>query len=69
MTQLQGEGLVAPLCALMGVSRAAYYRGWAERTPKAEETGLRDLVQRLALASGSTATGGSPSGCGAPAGW
>lgn len=50
MTQLQGEGLVAPLCALMGVSRAAYYRGWAERTPKAEETRLRDLVQRLALA-------------------
>ncbi|HKR89168.1 MAG TPA: hypothetical protein VJS38_13435, partial [Phenylobacterium sp.] len=25
------------------------YRAWAEREPKAEATGLRDLVQRLAL--------------------
>jgi len=49
MTQLQGEGAVAPLCVLMGVSRASYYRDWSERSPKAEETQLRDLVQRLAL--------------------
>jgi transposase InsO family protein len=50
MTQLQGEGSVQPLCALVGVSRSSYYRGWAASAPKAEETALRDLVQRLALA-------------------
>ena len=50
MTRPQGEGSVAGLCAVTGVSRAFYYRGWAHRTPRAEETELRDLVQRLALA-------------------
>jgi len=50
MTRPQGEGSVSRLCALSGVSRASYYRGWARRAPKAEETELRDLVQRLALA-------------------
>jgi len=50
MTRPQGEGSVSRLCALTGVSRASYYRGWARRAPKAEETELRDLVQRLALA-------------------
>ena len=48
MTPLQGS--VAALTALAGVSRASYYRSWADRTPGAEETALRDLVQRLALA-------------------
>lgn len=50
MTQLQGQGSVAQLCAAAGVSRASYYRDWASRSPGAEETELRDLVQRLCLA-------------------
>ena len=39
------------MCALAGVSRAAYYRGWACSEPLREETALRDVVQRLALAN------------------
>lgn len=50
MTRPQGEGSVERLCQATGVSRASYYRRWAEHAPKAEETELRDLVQRLALA-------------------
>ena len=54
MTHPQGLGTsggsVERLCALAGVSRASYYRRWAEQAPRAEETELRDLVQRLALA-------------------
>jgi putative transposase len=38
------------LCAAAGVSRASYYRSWAARAPKAEETELRDFVQQLAIA-------------------
>ena len=49
MTRLQGRGSIEPLCRAAGVSRASYYRRWADRAPKAEETELRDLVQRLAL--------------------
>jgi transposase InsO family protein len=41
---------VEQLCTLTRVSRASYYRRWAASAPKAEETELRDLVQRLALA-------------------
>jgi len=50
MTHPQGEGSVAQLIHLTGVSRASYYRSWAASAPKGEETELRDLVQRLALA-------------------
>jgi putative transposase len=52
MTGPQGDdGMwVARLCALLGVSRASYYRRWAAQAPRVEETELRDLVQRLALA-------------------
>lgn len=50
MTRLQGKGSIEPMCAAAGVSRASYYRRWAAHAPKAEETELRDLVQRLALA-------------------
>ena len=58
MTRPQGQGSsggspgqsVERLCAAAGVSRASYYRHWAEHAPRAEETQLRDLVQRLALA-------------------
>jgi putative transposase len=49
MTRPQGEGSVTRLCALTGVSRASYYRDWAAQTPGAEESKLRDLVQRLAI--------------------
>ena len=54
MTRLQGEGSsgvsIERLCAAAGVSRASYYRQWASASPGREETQLRDLVQRLALA-------------------
>jgi transposase InsO family protein len=54
MTRPQGEGPAASLavermCALAGVSRAAYYRGWACSQPLREETALRDQIQRLVL--------------------
>jgi putative transposase len=57
MTGPQGEAgsavarSVERLCAASGVSRASYYRRWAECAPMAEETALRDLVQRLSLAN------------------
>ena len=38
------------MCELAGVSRAGYYRAWRAREPGAEETALRDELQRLALA-------------------
>ena len=53
MTRPQGDGSVAPIdrmCRLAEVSRAAYYRGWERSEPRREETALRDVVQRLALA-------------------
>ena len=55
MTRRQGGGAgMAPaverMCGLAGVSRGAYYRGWARRAPGREETALRDAIQRLALA-------------------
>ncbi len=43
-------GSAARLCAVTGVSRATYHRHWAARSPRAEETALRDAIQRLALA-------------------
>ena len=55
MTRRQGGGpeaaaAVERMCALAGVSRGAYYRGWARNAPRREETALRDAIQRLALA-------------------
>jgi putative transposase len=53
MTRPQGEGSVAAieaLCAMAGVSRAAYYRHWQEHAPLVQETALRDAVHRLAIA-------------------
>jgi putative transposase len=38
------------MCVLAGVSRAGYYRHWAASAPRQEETGVRDAIQRLALA-------------------
>ena len=39
------------MCALAGVSRAAYYRQRGVSEPLREETALRDVIQRLALAN------------------
>jgi len=39
------------MCALVGMNRASYYRQWATSAPREEETALRDVVQRLALAN------------------
>jgi putative transposase len=38
------------MCALAGVSRAGYYRHWQASAPRQEATGVRDAIQRLALA-------------------
>jgi len=38
------------MCALAGVSRATYYRHWHAAAPRTEETALRDVLQRLAVA-------------------
>ena len=46
----QGEATIARMCMLAGVSRAGYYRHWAASAPRQEETGVRDAIQRLALA-------------------
>lgn len=37
------------MCRLAGVSRAGYYRHWRQSAPRQEETGLRDVIQKLAL--------------------
>ncbi|WP_376741475.1 IS3 family transposase [Sinorhizobium psoraleae] len=37
------------MCWLAGVSRASYYRHWLDSAPRRAETGLRDLVQKMAL--------------------
>jgi putative transposase len=38
------------MCELMGVSRASFYRQWEEQAPTEAEMGLRDAVQRIAVA-------------------
>ncbi len=50
MTLPQGAVSIDRLCALTEVSRASYYRHWHDLAPRAEETALRDALQRLALA-------------------
>ena len=39
------------MCDLLEVSRASYYRHWQASAPRQEETELRDVMQRLALAN------------------
>ena len=46
----QGDLTIERMCKLSGVSRAGYYRHFAASAPRAEETGVRDAIQRLALA-------------------
>jgi transposase InsO family protein len=50
MTGPQGEAGIERLCLAAGVSRASFYRGWAQTEPELEEMALRDAIQRLALA-------------------
>lgn len=54
MTLLQGTTAEIPsvdrMCAIAGVSRASFYRRWHDSAPKREETALRDIIQRLAVA-------------------
>lgn len=52
MTLLQGNppASVERMCTLADVSRAAYYRDWEKTAPLCEETELRGMVQRLAVA-------------------
>lgn len=45
----QGGLTIERMCQLSGVSRAGYYRHWAASAPRAEETAVRDAIQRLAL--------------------
>jgi transposase InsO family protein len=53
MTHPQGarpdRAAIDRLCRLTQVSRAAYYRHWGEHAPLAQETALRDAIQRLAI--------------------
>jgi putative transposase len=46
----QGVLSIERMCALTGVSRASYYRYWRRAAPRAEQTELRDVLQRLAVA-------------------
>ena len=48
---LQGMIGVERMCGLAGVSRSGYYRYWQASSPRREEAGLRDAIQRLALAN------------------
>jgi transposase InsO family protein len=50
MTGPQGEARIERLCLISGVSRASFYRRWAQAEPDLEEMALRDTIQRLALA-------------------
>jgi putative transposase len=47
----QGDLTVEAICKLAGVSRAGFYRQWARSMPRQEETAVRDVVQRAALAN------------------
>jgi transposase InsO family protein len=46
--QLEGYS-VARACELARISRAGFYRQWAEQAPREFETGLRDAMQKIAL--------------------
>jgi putative transposase len=50
MTPPQGTLSIERMCALTGVSRASYYRHWRRAGPGREQTELRDVLQRLAVA-------------------
>lgn len=47
----RGELTVARMCALTVLSRAGYYRHWQAAAPREEAMGVRDAIQRIALAN------------------
>ena len=47
----QGELTIMRMCNLTGLSRAGYYRQWRASAPREEEMGVRDAIQRAALAN------------------
>jgi len=47
----QGNPTIERMCTLAGVSRAGYYRHFEASAPGREETGVRDAIQRLAIAN------------------
>jgi putative transposase len=47
----QGDLTVEAMCKLAGVSRAGFYRQWRRSMPRQEETAVRDVIQRVALAN------------------
>jgi putative transposase len=47
----QGNPTIERMCTLAGVSRAGYYRHFEASAPRQEETGVRDAIQRLAIAN------------------
>jgi putative transposase len=52
MTASLSQGaIIERMCRLAMISRAGYYRHWQASAPRREETGLRDAIQRLALAN------------------
>lgn len=50
MTPPQGTLSIERMCELAHVSRATYYRHWRGHAPREEQTALRDVLQRLAVA-------------------
>jgi putative transposase len=46
----QGGLTIERMCLLAGISRAGYYRHWQVSAPRQEEVGVRDAIQRVALA-------------------
>jgi transposase InsO family protein len=49
MMPRQGQLSVERMCALVGVSRASYYRHGRRATPRREQTELRDRLQHLSI--------------------
>jgi len=46
----QGELSIERMCTLAQVNRAGYYRHWQASAPRPQETAVRDLIQKIALA-------------------
>ena len=51
MTVSQGSQTIHRLCRLAGVSRASYYRFWQKSAPRAHDTAVQSVIQRVALAN------------------
>jgi transposase InsO family protein len=49
MMQLEGSLDIVTACELAQVSRAGFYREYAEHEPRQEETEVRDCIQRIVL--------------------